>query len=189
MGLGIHPRRDEESEFPCATCEGLYWGEDHTPKFVRVVFHHVQACPGNPAPPNDLPFTCEQDPDNPCEYNSYFSFGGHDWWAWIHTAAAGVHLYHVVNGGHLYFAGVQPPCLAGSFINTAECTSSYGTGGTAFILDLPVDYVLTLALDYNLQPDRQALYDAFDSATPGDKIVRLTGRECSGSCLIRFTPP
>lgn len=189
MGHEIHPRDGEISDDPCVACENLVWGEGHTPKTVRVVFHAVQNCPGSPAPPNDLPFTCEQDPDHPCEYNAYFSFGGNDWWAWLILVTGQIYLYRIINGGHLYFSGSTQPCLAGPAINTADCVASYGHSGSAFVLDLPVDYVLTLALDYNLQPDARVLYDAFDSATPGAKIVRLTGRDCSGSCLIKFTPP
>lgn len=189
MGIPIEPHPPERSEFACITCEDLNWGVGNTPKSLDVVFHGVEACPGQPDPPIRFPITCTQDPNNPCEYNAYFEFGGYNWWAWLLPEANGIWLYRISNGGLAYFFGQPGQCLHGPCGNHCDCIASYGRYGTASIMGIPNDLILKLALDYNLQPDKLGLYDIFDSATPGDKIVRLTGRECSGSCLLRYSPP
>jgi len=189
MGIPIHRRRESDPGVPCDECELSTWGPDRTPKFCRAVFHGIIPTGPNPPPPNDFPFTLEQVPAAPCNYEAWPTFGGYDWHIRFWSTISLLELAQTNSGEHGYFWGYYSPCLAGPFPNDFPVGQNYAGGGSGYILDLPVNYVLLLALDYNLQPMPDALYDDQPASDPDQRCIRLTSRSSPGSVLVLFSPP
>lgn len=188
MGTRVHPVDPDNQGEPCDFCEGLAWGVGKTPLLVRVIFHGVVAEPGMPDPPNDKPFYCEQGISPFCGWSTWLTFGGYDWQIWYDARTSEIQLEMVTGGNFLYFTGTGPQCMAGPHVNSIPPGTAYGYGGSAYVLDLPLDYIELLADTYNIQPDARGLYDSDPTADPDVQLVRLTGRNCPGSCLIHFRP-
>jgi hypothetical protein len=188
MGTPVHPRDPDNVGEPCDFCEGLAWGVGKTPKLVRVIFHGIIAEEGWPDPPNDKPFYCEQGISPFCGWSTWLTFGGFDWRIFYDARTSEIELEMITGGNYLYFWGFGPQCMAGPHPNSIEPGTAYGYDGSGYVLDLPLDYIELLAVDYNLQPDARGLYDSDPTADPDIQLVRLTGRDCPGSCLIHFRP-
>jgi hypothetical protein len=188
MGTPTHPVDPDNQGEPCDFCEALAWGVGKTPLLVRVIFHGVVAEAGMPDPPNDKPFYCEQGISPFCGWSTWLTFGGFNWTIFYDARTSEIQLEMVTGGNFLYFTGTGPQCMAGPHPNAIIPGTAYGYGGSAYVLDLPLDYIELLAVTYNLQPDARGLYDSDPTADPDVQLVRLTGRNCPGSCLIHFRP-
>jgi hypothetical protein len=140
--------------------------------------------PPNPDPPLDFPIQIAQDPAYTCRWTGEIQYNGVVWSLNYYADLSVVSLYTITVPTGQYFWSLGAPCSPGPFLNQTISPPDPGSGGTAYVLGLPIWYVLLLAKTYNLQPDRFALYDVVDSATPDHKCVRLTGRTYPGSVLI-----
>lgn len=184
MGTPIPPPPDVPNPDECVACTPDGFPPGETPYEVTIVFHDVANYGGAPPFPNETPFTIPQFPGTPCLFFATVFDGLTYWDIQLNTATSdlqcGIHDF----AGALAFVGTADPCSAGPFVNTASHPPAYYDGGTAYVTDLPIAYVILLARTYNLQPDVRALYDDRPSATPGHRCVRLTGRTSPGSVLI-----
>jgi hypothetical protein len=184
MGTPLHPRPGDEPGEPCIYCEAMVWGEAHTPKTCRIVFHNIIPTGSNPAPPNNLPITSEQVTGAPCNYEGWITFGGYNWQARYYSVTGLVTLTRINGVTDGYFWGYFTPCMAGPFPNDFPIGEGYAGGGSAFVLDLPLDYVLTTAFDEALGTDTRLLYDDKPAADPDNRCLRFTGRDSPGCCWI-----
>jgi hypothetical protein len=155
-----------------------------SPKLIRIVFHNVQPESGYPEPPNDLPMTAEQSPVDPCRYDAWITFGGQNWIATYYAGAAQFELAWIFPPNLYYFSGYCTPCMAGPAPNDFVLGSAYGYGGSAFALDLPLDYVLTTAIADALGTDPRLLFDDIPTADPNIRNLRFTGRTSPGCVWI-----
>ena len=184
MGTPLHPRDPDNVGDTCPSCDPDPWGDGMSPKLIRIVFHNVQPEAGYPEPPNDLPMTAEQSPVDPCRYDAWITFGGQNWIATYYAGAAQFELAWIFPPNLYYFSGYCTPCMAGPAPNDFVLGSAYGYGGSAFALDLPLDYVLTLALDYALGTDDELLYEDDPATDPDQRCIRFVGRTSPGCCWI-----
>lgn len=185
MGTPIHRRPPATLGETCTACDPDIWGEGKSPKLCRAVFHNITAELGCPAPPNNLPFYCEQYPGAPCMYQSLLTFGGYDWVINYYAAIALLTLDLWLDDWRGYFWGYAAPCMGGPFPNDFLPGSGFAYGGSGYVLDLPVHYITTLADDYALGTDPTGLYEDDPSATPGYRCIRFAGRTSPGSCWIK----
>jgi hypothetical protein len=184
MGIPIPPPLPPSPGADCPACTPTPFPVGATPAFVHAVFHNITALPGYPNPPNDIPIEIPQQPANPCLWNGDFDYDGVIWTIAYRADLGYLWLHNDEPDHNDYFTDTIDPCTPGPFTNELIAPPAGGSGGTAYVLDLPLDYVMLLADDYNLLPDPRGLYDEFDSATPDHKCVRLTGRTYPGSVLI-----
>lgn len=173
----------------CPACTPTPIPSGATPSVLQAVIHNVIACPGNPDPPIGQIATLYQNPADACHFVGSI----------LHLTVTFTYSFRLNLSQFLVtipppfnfavFSALGPPCSYPVFTNTLACPGNAGTGGTANILG-PVPGVITdLAFTMNFQPDARGLFDLFDAAEPGHKIVRLTGRNSPGSCLFDYLPP
>jgi len=181
MGTPIHPRDPDNLGETCTECEALVWGVGKTPKLIRIVFRHIIPTGSNPSPPNNLPITCEQVPAAPCNYDGWITFGGYDFKA-TYLSVTGLVTLSRINGGVFgYFWGYYTPCMAGPFPNDFPVGQGYAGGGSAYVLDLPLDYVLGLSDSLGFSALDRPLYDVTDTADPDIKSIRIASAPIPGS--------
>lgn len=189
MGTPLHKRDPENVGETCVWCEENVWGVGFTPYIVRIVFHSVVAEVGSPDPPNNIPISCEQVAGGPCTYQGWITYGGSNFQVRWYSTTALVTMEWINGFARGMFWGYANPCTAGPYPNDFTPGLGWAYGGNAYVLDLPLKYIATLADDYAFGTDSRLLYDDNEGSDPAQRIVRFTGRDSPGCVWIRFEPP
>lgn len=188
MGDKVTPDPGVPLSTDCAACTPDPFPVGATPRYVHVVFHNVSACPGYEDPPNDIPIEITNTDGGPCSWSGTFDYSGVEWVVIYDASVSFVRLTRNTPFVIEYFYAEQPPCAHWPFANIDTCAAAGGSGGTAIVLGLPVFYIELVAKTYAFMPDVAALYDIFDSDTPGLKTIRLSRGYTKGSCLFHLDP-
>lgn len=184
MGHRIYPKPPTEYAADCLSCTPSPIPLGHTPNAIRAVFHDLIACPGFPEPPNDLPIHCYNTLAQPCLYKREITITGELWRLWHRIDTGYLNMWLVQASTRLAFAGGPVPCETGPFFNTTICPGNAATGGTAYVLDLPDDFIMELAETDNLLPDIDGRFEKQTSVQPGEWLARLAGKTIQGSILV-----
>lgn len=168
----------------CPVCTPNPFPSGTTPTVIRAVFGGMTTYAGWPPPPNGVPIHLSNDSLSPCLWEAELFYGGAIYDILYDAPISVVIISQTSPAAWQVFNGVLLPCDRGPFINTCIWPDSSPVGGSCQILDLPLDYIMLLAHDYNLLPDPRGLYDVVDSVAVDHKCVRLTGRTYPGSVLI-----
>jgi hypothetical protein len=184
MGIPIHPPDIGDPGPDCPDCTPSPWPSGATPRIIRAVVHGLADYPGHPPQPNGIPVHLVNSDLVPCFWEATLYFGAGTYHYFYDATISLLEIDRLFLLDRVIFLGTLLKCKPGPFLNTALDPDFLPVGGTGNVLDLPLDYITTLADTYNLQPDPRALYDDIQSATPNHRCVRLTGRTYPGSVLI-----
>lgn len=141
----------------CLTC----YASGHTPSHVFMRFLDVDACPGNPAPPNGLTFTCEQDPVNPCLFSGSLEIGGNTWVASYVMSVAEAQLELSGAPAKIYFYAEEDPCSLDFPTNENTCALWDGENGSCKIKVFEAAIIIGLTHHYHFVTNPDTRYEFF----------------------------
>jgi hypothetical protein len=188
MGLPVVPSPPVLPGTDCWYCTPVPWPAGTTPANLRAIFHGIIETPPYPHAPNDVPIIINQDLISPCFFWGQLINTEGTWEVQLDFSTGRLRLTLGPPFNAIAFDHTYTTCYFGPYTNQATWPLNGYQSGTAFILDYVPPEVKLVAETYNFQPDQTTLYDAIDSATPGHKTIRLTGRKSPGSVLIELDP-
>lgn len=170
-------------------CEACY-DPGKTPNFVFIRFWDIEACPGNPPPPNGRTFICAQDPVIDCKFMGEIDFGGLKWRVtymmvtlWGELVVSSINLGDVGAIYPAYFNEVGGPCAVDFMANDMLCPDAGGEGGHGHVQVIVPIIIITLTSGYHFVTTPNFLYEMQDVGMD-HKLVHLADRNGKTNVLI-----
>lgn len=187
MGRPIpDPVEETEHGDDCLAC----WPAGKTPKFCTATFHDIETCPGEPAPPNNIPFMLTQQPDSACHFRLDTSWNGMDIrishlasWPAGGGFVSELLLFALNPPGVFWFLSRSDPCAL-NFENWYEdCIAHSGKFGRGYVQFVVPHVIIMLCSHYHMVMQTKRLYEIREVAMD-HKLVRIASKRDATCCYF-----
>lgn len=158
--MGLIPPVPPPDYGPGDDCIQCY-APGHTPNHVFMKFSSVDACPGNPDPPNGQTFACAQDLINPCLFSGSLTSGGNTWVASYVMSVAEAQLSLSGAPAKIYFYASENPCALKFPTNENTCVFWDGEHGSCEVKVTEAAIIIGLTNHYHFVTPPGTRYEFF----------------------------